>query len=471
MIRAIDIARPGSTSAILTWDRRRIEKFLDEAGGRFEESYLVDWDYGSVYRIVKGVREQLMAEVEVEGVKKRVKISPELFFRKILPQKKIRTLVVVSVFSSPRISMGDSPMNAGIHAIVFFTGDTEILPTHVQSRIEDVYEMYFATDEELAALAEKLKRLGIDPAQAVSFMTGLTLSEAEELCLEAENRRLTLGGVVERIKKIKDARMRALGIEQDRSIGGIFDAAIDSPYKRLLANYTSHGSLCFLGPPGSGKTYMAKRLIGTEYGDPFTIDAGRIIQQRSSEHLFLQALTYLRNLKRVGLLINEYDHLISDRRFYTRMLRFLEEARGILFTCTVINPEMILKDGVLTEAMRPGRIDEIIPVLPPMEMKTRLAMTREIAEELARQGKTRRLSSEELRTIALSAPLLYPADYISLIIKYSQSKQNLAIFVRDYDVEERERQVLELIDTCRESGNTSTMLLDTLEKMILKAAG
>ena len=459
------LLRPGIL-AILTWDEARVEQVLEaaESSKLYEAVYHVDGDRGRVYRRIGGASVPLTAEVEIEGQRKSVPLTIDSFFRKVLPSSP-RALVAVSLFSYSRAPLRATPMAAGRHTIIFVTGDSELLPGPIQSRIEEYADLYFATEQELLEIAGSISPSS--PGPIAAMMAGLTLGEAREIAVEVSGGAMPPQKLSERIARVKTARMRSLGIDQDKSLGGIEDAPFDAPYKRVLRHYVVHGSVCFLGPPGSGKTYMAKRLIGTEYGDPFTLDAGRILQEKDSERTFLQALTYLRNMRRVGLLINEYDHLIADRRFYARMLRFLEEKKDMLFACTIVNHKMILRDdGGVSEAMRPGRIDEIIPVLPPMEPKTRIATVAEMASKLAEEGKAKPLGPGDLRRIAFAAPLLYPADYMSLIIKYSQSPENLKAFVRDYDEDSRRRQIEGLLDACRRAGNTSSTLLDELERML-----
>lgn len=451
--------RVGRLYIVLTYDEDRLDQIL--GGANFPEKYLLDIDSLKTYLYRDGALTPLkITRVEQDGKERRELVPADYFLRAMLPQRTGPCLVVIHV--KERVLGGRYKVRPLSNAaIVVVTGNLDNLHERIISyATHPIQDAYLADSDELRAL------LGYGHERLHAF-TGLTYGEAKELA-EEKKKGAGFESLSKRAFELKTFRLMSIGVKTDEPVGDIYSAFIDMPYKQVLKNYVDSGAVCFIGPPGSGKTYMASKLICTRYERPFVMEAGRILE-KGGEAVFAQALTYLKAMGRIGFLINEYDHLISDRRLYTRMLRFLEERGEILLCTTILDPSSVMRkydSTFVNEALRPGRFDEIIPVIPPTESEVRLGMVLEIYQKLRRRGKIGQLNIDDMKRIAFAAPLLYPSDYESLLLKYFQDPGNLQKFLDDYDPEQRLKTIEYLLDNCRKLGNTSATLIEQLENTL-----
>jgi hypothetical protein len=438
---------------VFTYDPARIYQVLEQNRHRFGKRFVVNLDVESVeVEDDSGELRRYTVERPDESdpsVKHIIAVSVRNFLERMLPQ--LENALIVMYAPGGR-SWGPPPRLRRSSAIVLMAPSLDEMPEGWEVAATDMFEAHFADGEEVVQV------LGRPMPELRGVMYGELLRlrdyPPEKWLQEAD--------------RMRNIRILSTGLE--RMGGGVpfAELPLDGYFKRHLSKYLGRpANLVFTGSPGCGKTTIAKSMA-REFRNCYLLDAGKVLE-RERRAVFTLALRTLRYISNVSLVINEMDHLVlAGRQYFSKFLSFLEENHSIWLAGTMIDIRPMLREeggAYSSELLRPGRIDEVIPVPPPLERPTREAIVRMEAE-----GMGISLSPDDVRRIASAAPLLYPSDYLSLIQRYaSEGKKALYAFSETYDEEARRQSILETLEKCRLLGNTTTTLLDTMQDLVENA--
>jgi len=169
-----------------------------------------------------------------------------------------------------------------------------------------------------------------------------------------------------KVEKLKECGVTLIG-DDVKTLGDLptFDQDV---IKKLLDIVDSHErtSILLVGPPGAGKTFLAKSFLKTFSQPSIILNSSKLIQaltRRSFRES--KILDTIESMNPNGILIDQFD--ILSGRFgldhvvvMDKILHWLESRRfGILMGTTVkveeIDPQLL----------RPGRFDAVVLVPPP----------------------------------------------------------------------------------------------------------
>ena len=443
------LPNPGEMLVLFTYDPARIYQVLEQNRNRFGKRFVASLDAETVEaEDDSGRLERFKVEVSGPDGKKLVAVSLRSFIEKMVPQLE-DALVIVYGHGARRLGpppLGPPPRLKRSTAMVLMVESLDDVPEGWELAASDMVDAYFADEEEVAqVLGARVREL-----RGVLYGELLRLRDCppEKWLQEAD--------------RMRNIRLLSVGLERMKQSSSFDELPLDGYFKKHLArHYGRPANIVFTGSPGSGKTTIAKAMASA-FRNCYLLDAGRILERERGGFLAhaLQTLQYISN---VSLVINEMDHLVmAGRQYLSRFLSFLEENHSVWLAGTVIDVAPLMRDeggAYSSELLRPGRIDEVIPVPPPFEKRTKMEIVRREAESLGAN-----LSPDDIRRIASAAPLLYPSDYISLIQRFmSEGRRGIALFAETYDVEARRASILDLIDKCKRLGNTGVGLLEKIE--------
>lgn len=438
---------PGDLTIVLTYDPARARQILRQNRSRFSKRFLVNIDAESVeVEDDEGRLERYKVAVkDVEEGKKVVPVPYRSFMERMVPQLENSLIVFVLFGSHAAAARAGPPPMLRRSAAVLLVETIEDVPAGWERDATEIVEAYFADEQEM------MEVLGESPPE----LRGITLGELERLAELPRERWIA------EADRMRNVRLTMLGLERMKPGTPFQELPLDTYLRRHLATHLGRPRcLVFTGAPGSGKTTIAKAMAQA-YSNSYLLDAGRVLERSRSPFLahILVTLQYMGN---VALVINELDHLVlTERRYLPRFLSFLEENQTVWIAGTVIDISPLTREqaGTLhSELLRPGRVAEVIPVVPPFEKATREGIVRAVARQLGVA-----LDERSVRAVASAAPLLYPSDYISLVRRFSvEGRRALSAFVDTYDLDARIASVEALVAKCERLGNTSTSLTEAI---------
>lgn len=202
------------------------------------------------------------------------------------------------------------------------------------------------------------------PDEPISLPKGFTELDPEGL-VEAERPRVTLADVggLEEVKARLDAA---------------FLAPLRDPAPRTRFGPSLRGGLLLYGPPGCGKTFLARAVAGELGASFFALDLDAVLAMwlGESERRLHDAFAKARRAGPCVLLLDGLGALArsAGRSFVNRLLAELDGAHaaneGVFVLAATNHPW-----DVDTALRRPGRLDRTVLVLPP-DAKAREAILR-----------------------------------------------------------------------------------------------
>ncbi|MEM3793287.1 MAG: ATP-binding protein [Candidatus Bathyarchaeia archaeon] len=396
-----------TVSLIKTFDLKRIEQFINfiknpecpmvEKGVPIEK-YLYDVQLNKLYRISLQGEEEVPLDPMVPPLDH---IDGLLREGAIVVIKYLLTKEQGLALSNHLFAWSQSiRLFTKYSSVVVFGAPAVIdeLPEALK-RIVIIVEIVPSTPEErneiLKTLAKEIqekfkKRLALDPA-IVSASAGLSLHDVETAGLESFKRYGAFK--IEEFTKYKVDILQQYGIqyvEPERGFESVGGYALLKKYvqKRIIelirnpAEAERYGlrpprGIILYGIPGVGKTYFA-RAMAKEVGipmlklDPSTFFRGIVGE---SEARVKQVAKLLEGLAPVMVFVDEIDQIAMaresvmstdsgvNRRITNMLLDWLGDENRRAFIVGATN----FINQIDRAFLRPGRIDEIIPILPPDE--------------------------------------------------------------------------------------------------------
>ncbi|MEM4154898.1 MAG: AAA family ATPase [Candidatus Caldarchaeum sp.] len=441
------VPQPGKPVLFLTADRARTEQLLSHAKG-FKEIFFVELEVRSVLRYVDGVYSRLVVdELDEERVARKRAVSPQRFITRTLPTA-VDSLVVVMFTPSMSLAPPPPPALSPSTAVVGFAPSLDSVPDRWLQFFDEVVELWLADKEDIKQV------LGMYDAR----FEGLTYGEL--LTLKAKSLP-SLAEMVLEADKLRVKRLMAAGLKPENPAHTLDTIPVD-PYlaQHLRKHLTMGRTILLVGPSGSGKTYLASAMASSMKTPVYSLSASVFLQAHRSS--FGEMLNTLRHAVNTSIVLNEFDRLVdAEPRLKTSFLTHLETVRKNAATwmaCTAVDPDKLLekrsKGEINIEMVRPGRMDEVIPMPPPFLRETKTRLVKTLAPDLP---------DDIVYKIVDGFDMMYAYDYLSLITRV---KNDGASALNDFDIDEesRRKKLLHLLDVLTEVGNTSTYLVNEIEK-------
>lgn len=441
------VPQPGKPMLFLTSDRARIEQLLSMAKG-FKHVFLIELEARSVFRHVDGVYNRVVVDdVDEEGVVRKRAVSPQRFITHTLPTA-VESLAVVMF--TPGISSALSPPPAlnPSTAVVGFAPSLDSVPDRWLQFFDEVEELWLADREDVEQV------LGMyDPR-----FEGLTYGEL--LTLKAKSLP-SLAEMVVEADKLRVKRLMAAGLKPENPAHTLDTIPVDPYLAHHLRKHLKMGrNILIIGPSGSGKTYLAAAMASSMNTPVYSLSAAVFLQAQRSG--FGEMLNTLRHAVNTSIVLNEFDRLVdAESRIKTSFLTHLENVRKNAVTwmaCTAVDADKLLernsKGEINIEMVRPGRMDEVIPMPPPFLRETKTRLVKTLAPDLP---------DDIVYKIVDGFDMMYASDYISVITRVKNDGPSV---LNDFDIdgEARRKKLLHLLDVLTEVGNTSTYLVNEIEK-------
>jgi SpoVK/Ycf46/Vps4 family AAA+-type ATPase len=197
-----------------------------------------------------------------------------------------------------------------------------------------------------------------------------------------------------------------------------------------------------------------------EMGMPtYSTSAARFLE--ASREMFTTLMTTLKYAGNTSVIINEFDRLVAaEPRIKAAFLTYLEKRPPSWVCGTAVNLDLLLessgKDSGHPELVRPGRVDEVIPIPPPREKATVEALVRQLASRYSLQ-----LGEDTLARVIRAGygEPLYPSDYLALLMRAASGEKNIEVTI---DLAAREKQLYCMLEKLERYGLTSTQLIDEI---------
>jgi SpoVK/Ycf46/Vps4 family AAA+-type ATPase len=395
--------------------------------------------------------------------------------------------------------------------VIVFTSDTSLFPQVVRRFAYTLSPPPSLPEEREAVLksiaSELSQALGHDVpltinADVIVASSGLTLHDVETAALEsfATSRDFK----VEVFTQYKIKLLREMGLEYIEpkrgfeSVGGydylkqyVFNRVIRILRNPEIAQKYGLGvpkGILLYGPPGTGKTWLAKALA-KEVGLPMVlIDASTFLRGivGETEARVKQVAAIVESLSPVIVLIDEFDQLTLSRqavmstdsgvsrRMANMLLSWLGDERRRSFVVGATNFVQDIDPAFL----RPGRLDEVIPVLPP-DHQARLEILRVHTSVVRRVP----LCEVDLLAIAERTYLWTGAELEKLVVEASslamvegaecvtQEHFESAMESIEVNVPERERQLKLMLQELGKLENVNRSFLKRALELFAQSEG
>ncbi|MEM4382811.1 MAG: AAA family ATPase [Candidatus Caldarchaeum sp.] len=440
--------RRGSLTLVASSDIARVEQIASQGAGEFKHVYIVDFGTSTVKRLVRGDWQVVKIKVHEEtpeGVKqqKKVKISPRIFLKRV---GELENSLFVLWVPSPEIS-SKPPTVPHSSSLVFITPFISDVPPTWMPYFDEYVDATMADDLDMAEVFGKV----------IPELRGLTYGELKALA----SKNLSGEALFAEADRMRLKRFAAVGIKPEK-LPKQDEIAIDSYLLRYVAKHARNGvSILLVGASGAGKTYLARAIAAMLNQPCYSLSAGLMLEAKKNALPDLFAsLTYGEH---ASIILNEFDRLVdASNMIKTMFLTYLEKRPQGWFCGTAVDLFKLLEIGEdgrgrgSVELVRPGRIDEIIPVPPPFESDTKLKLVKIIARE-------RGISLDEraAKEIAFFDTFIYPADYIALLERY---RIDGVKGLEYHEIPDRRADFEKMLDTLESVGFTSHVLLDEIRR-------
>jgi len=436
----------GRVAVLVTPDMERVTQAVKHNTG-YRRYRRIDISGKAVYMLEGDVWTPVLNKVHTEdGAVKQVKKSPmrEL---KHMPSAE-DTFYVVQVTGMLRDAVRPSVHQTSAALVV--TPTLDYLP--------DTWLPYFDDylQDDMVDEADMAEVLGF----VDSRLKGLTYGEL--VALSSRVPQHDIDGLAAEAAKIRVKRFASVGLKPETSLPTLEAIPLDRYFREHLKRHLRLGACVVLvGPPGSGKTYIASAMAGSMGMQTYSTSAARFLE--AGKDTFTALMATIRYAANTSLIINEFDRLVSaEVRIKAAFLTYLEKRPPSWIAGTAVNLDMLLeasdRDGGHPELVRPGRVDEVVPVPPPRERETVEAVIRMLAAQHYIS-----VDDDVVRRIARLArgEPLYPSDYLALLMRAKAGDRHLEITI---DTAARQRALDTMIYRLAELGLTSS---DLIEKIMM----
>lgn len=311
-------------------------------------------DLAAYHRSVVGVVGRCAVDPLIESLRRAVEAAPsDVPLRVHLVRILLERGLVHDARAEAGAAMAVAPMDPGVHEIMAVALAAESPDASADSRAEpSVAPRHAAADFDWHAAEDDVKDVA-DP-----------IGTAEASPYEAERPVITLADV----GGLQDVKER---------LDAAFLAPLRNPELQRLFGKRVRGGLLMYGPPGCGKTYLARALAG-ELGARFlSIGIADILDPfvGVSEQNVHEAFAYARRSAPCVLFLDEIDALGQKRS----LARNAPTMRSVVNQLLAEMDGFDANDGVYVLAAtnqpwdvdpalrRPGRFDRTVLVLPPDE--------------------------------------------------------------------------------------------------------
>ena len=292
--------------------------------------------------------------------------------------------VIAALEAAAAADPGNAPLRVHLASLLVLAGDATRALEHAQAALnvepDDTEALMAARDAaqalgDMARVHSYTRLLGIDEPPSLPMHEGpeelepLTLSEGADFIpddvddiLEAERPRVTLVDVggLEEVKARLDAA---------------FLAPLRNPELRAYYGKSLRGGLLLYGPPGCGKTFLARAVAGELGAAFFSLGLNDVLDMYlgESERRLHESFAAARRAAPCVLFLDELDALgqkrshlrhSGGRNVVNQLLAELDGAEadneGVFVLAATNHPW-----DVDTALRRPGRLDRTVLVLPP----------------------------------------------------------------------------------------------------------
>jgi ATP-dependent 26S proteasome regulatory subunit len=385
-------AAQSTVEIIQTTDIKRIMEILNNAATYFKSDRIIEY-------IIQ------INQILENGVPVTTDVSPLQYLINTLTSSTTPTIAIIHyVFTQQHADfIADALMflaqNEKLYAnnstVIVITSDASLFSQTVR-KFSIVRDDLLPTEKEIrefivrliSLLSQKIK-INVDIDVIVQYAKGLTLHEIESIILKSV--RLTGTIDIKFFTEYKAELLKKYGltyIEPEygfEAVGGYEYAkeyirsyiikVLKNPEKARKMGLQLIKGILFFGPPGVGKTLFAMSLA-KELGLPMVIlnpsDFLRGIVGETEQRVKM-IIDLLESLAPIIVFIDEVDQIalsrekamITDSGVSRRMLNMLLEWLGRLSRKTIIVASTNYISDLDPAFIRPGRIDDIIVILPP----------------------------------------------------------------------------------------------------------